>query len=177
MQAIKSEADLPPDAKLDDDAIDDEAGRAGLRKIMEGGLSKPVGYVLPLRRAMTKAEGGAWLSEVWRFKRKRLFLVPGDSPVGLRLPLASLPPLEPKDYPYITPVDPYEERGPLRTFDAIYRLRTPAAPAAKDPSAQGWPQAAACAHRPVRRAARRRALRFHAAAGPGGGLPRAGRPS
>jgi uncharacterized protein (DUF2126 family) len=122
---IKTEADLPPDVKLTDAALDDEAARSGLRKAMEGGLSKPIGYVLPLRRALTKAEGEGWLTEPWRFKRKRLFLVPGDSPVGLRLPLGSLPVLKPEDFPYITPVDPYEARGPLRTFDATYRLKTP----------------------------------------------------
>ena len=71
------------------------------------------------------AEGDGWLTEAWRFKRKKLFLVPGDSPVGLRLPLASLPHLKPDQYPYITPVDPYEARGALRTFDAAFRLKTP----------------------------------------------------
>jgi uncharacterized protein (DUF2126 family) len=48
---------------------------------MEGGLSKPVGYVLPLRRPLTKAEGEGWLSEAGGSAR-RLYLVPGDSPAS-----------------------------------------------------------------------------------------------
>ncbi len=117
---IKAEADLPPDITLSDEALDDEVERKGLAKAMTGGLSRPVGYVLPIRRALTKAEGSGWVSEAWRFRRESLFLLPGDSPVGLRLPLASLPEVAPKDYPFITPVDPYEERGPLPSFDEAF---------------------------------------------------------
>lgn len=48
-------------------------------------LAPAAGSVLPLAR-----EGKAWQTERWSFRRGRLFLVPGDSPVGLRLPLSSL---------------------------------------------------------------------------------------
>ena len=96
---------------------------------MAGGLSRAVGYVLPIRRALTKAEGEGWVSEAWRFRREGLFLLPGDSPVGLRLPLGALPEVAPKDYPYITPVDPYEARGPLPSFDEVFDAATPAIPA------------------------------------------------
>ena len=119
---IKAEGDLPDGVKLTDDEIDDAGSRDALRRAMVGGLSKPVGYVLPLRRALTRSEGKGWLSEAWRFRRKGLFLVPGDSPVGLRLPLGALPKVKPEDYPYITPLDPYEERGALPSFDAIYEV-------------------------------------------------------
>jgi len=120
---IKSEADLPENVELTDNALDDPAARTTLVKAMTGGLSKPVGYVLPIRKPLSKAEGEGWLSEAWRFKRGSLYLAPGDSPVGLRLPLGSLPELKPKDYPYITPVDPYEERGPLPNYEAILRVK------------------------------------------------------
>ena len=126
---IKAEADLPPDVSLSDGALDDEAERTGLAKAIAGGLSKPVGYVLPIRRGLTKAEGPGWVSEAWRFRREGLFLAPGDSPVGLRLPLGALPEVAPKDYPYITPVDPYEERGPLPSFDEAFDAASPSAPA------------------------------------------------
>ena len=116
LAAIKSEADLPEALEITDADLDDPMSRSHLREVMEGGLSQPVGYVLPIRRAFTEAEGGGWVSEAWRFARGKLFLIPGDSPLGLRLPLGSLPELKPKDYPYITPVDPYEEREPLPDF-------------------------------------------------------------
>ncbi len=117
---IKVENDLPEGVTFSDEALDDEIARTGVAKAMAGGLSKPVGYVLPIRRSMTKAEGEGWVSEAWRFRRENLFLLPGDSPVGLRLPLGGLPEVAPKDYPYITPVDPYEERGPLPSFDEAF---------------------------------------------------------
>ncbi len=117
---IRAEGDLPPGVELGDADLDDAPSRDRLRRAMAGGLSQPRGYVLPLRRGLTRAEGARWLSEPWRFKRGHLYLVPGDSPIGLRLPLGSLPSVRPKDYPYIVAVDPYEERGPLPSFDAIY---------------------------------------------------------
>jgi len=123
---IKAEGDLPADVELSDETIDTPDGRTRLRQTMGGGLSKTVGYVLPLRRTLTKAEGEGWLSEAWRFKRDRLYVIPGDSPLGLRLPLSALPTLDPKAYPHITPLDPYEERGPLPPAGT---LRPPSAPA------------------------------------------------
>ena len=44
---------------------------------------------------------------------RRLFLVPGDAPIGLRLPLNSLPYIAPKDEPRLVPADPFAERGAL----------------------------------------------------------------
>ena len=134
LPAIRNEADLPDGVEASDAALDTPGARATLRRAMEGGLSKAVGYVLPLRRAFSKAEGGDWVSEAWRFKREQLFLIPGDSPIGLRLPLSGLPELEPEDYPYIVPADPYEERGPLPDFrtaavNSLPKART----AAKEP--------------------------------------------
>ena len=127
LRMIKAEGDLPPGVQVTDAALDAPGPRASLRRAMEGGLSRPVGYVLPLRRAFSAAEGGGWVSEAWTFGRGRLFLVPGDSPVGLRLPLDGLPELKPEDYPHIVPVDPYEERGPLPTFDPPTTRPSPAA--------------------------------------------------
>ena len=133
LQWIKNEADLPENAKLTDDTLDDASARTGLAKVMSGGLSKAVGYVLPIRKPLNKAEGDGWLTEAWRFKRETLFLAAGDSPVGLRLPLASLPELDPEDYPYITPIDPYEDRGPLPNYEAIMRVKAATAGATAKP--------------------------------------------
>ena len=110
---IKAEAGLPPDVELADEDLDDAGPRDSLRRAMEGGLSKTVGYVLPLRRPTARAEGDGWLSEKWLFRRGRLYLVPGDSGIGLRLPLDALPTLKPKDYPHVTPLDPYRGARPV----------------------------------------------------------------
>ena len=112
---IKAESDLPDNITIDDLSLDDPKGRATLVKAISGGLSKAVGYVLPLRRADS---GKAWISEAWTFRRAGLYLVPGDSPVGLRLPFDSLPALEPDDYPHIVAPDPSEDRGELGDPDS-----------------------------------------------------------
>ena len=44
---------------------------------------------------------------------ERLYLLPGDSPVGLRLPLPSLPWVDPKDVPEVHEPDPTVLRAPL----------------------------------------------------------------
>jgi uncharacterized protein (DUF2126 family) len=127
LHGMMSEADLPEDFALPEPDLGQAAGRDRLRRMLEGELATPVGHVLPLRKAMTAAEGEGWVSEAWRFRRGCVFLTPGDSPLGLRLPLASLPALGPDDYPYIVPRDPYEDRGPLPLFDGA----PPAAAAGK----------------------------------------------
>ncbi len=86
--------------------------RARLARVFEHGLGKATGYVLPVQRWQSKA-GRGWISRPWTTRSGRLLLTPGDSPVGLRLPLDSLPYIEPSDYPYIIPTDPFEERTDL----------------------------------------------------------------
>jgi uncharacterized protein (DUF2126 family) len=119
LRAINAEVDLPVNAALEASDLSDPVARSALARSLAGELSEPVGYVLPLRRPLAKAEGNGWLSEAWTLRRRNLFLVPGDSPLGMRLPLASLPAVAPEDYPFITPRDPFEDRGPLPSFDHI----------------------------------------------------------
>ncbi len=52
-------------------------------------------------------------------RRGNLFLTPGDSPMGLRLPLSSLPHLTEEEYPFIVEQDPLEPRGDMPVFDEI----------------------------------------------------------
>jgi uncharacterized protein (DUF2126 family)/transglutaminase-like putative cysteine protease len=65
----------------------DQAERLRLGAVLEAGLHKPVGYALPIRRGAT----GQWTSSPWYFVAERMFLIPGDSPMGLRLPLSLQP--------------------------------------------------------------------------------------
>ena len=62
--------------------------RKRLAQVLTGVLEAPVGYVLPLHWSH---KTGKWHSSPWQFRRGEMFLVPGDSPMGLRLPLGSLP--------------------------------------------------------------------------------------
>src|SRR5450631_1334726 len=82
------ERKLPPNVDPVNSRLSDPLERARLSRIFEGELGDPVGYVLPLARAV---EGAPWQSGRWFLRRERCYLVPGDSPIGYRLPLDSLP--------------------------------------------------------------------------------------
>jgi uncharacterized protein (DUF2126 family) len=86
--------------------------RTRLAKILEQGLDSVVGHVLPIQRGW-KDHAPVWVSGPWFLRAERLYLAPGDSPMGLRLPLDSLPWVKESDYPYIHELDPTAARPPL----------------------------------------------------------------
>jgi len=86
--------------------------RVRLAKIFEQGLEKVIGYVMPLQRARAGQAPG-WVSGPWFLRPERCYLLPGDSPIGLRLPLDSLPSVSASDYPHLYEQDPQEPRPPL----------------------------------------------------------------
>jgi len=96
--------------------LKDEEERIRLAKILEQGLDSVVGHVLPIQRAWRTHEP-VWVSGPWFLRAERLYLMPGDSPMGLRLPLDSLPWVKESDYPYVNELDPTVERPPLPSPD------------------------------------------------------------
>ena len=88
--------------------------RARLARLLRKGLDTPVGFVLPLRAVASEDRSvPVWETSPWPLRRERLYAIEGDSPLGLRLPLASLPEVLPADEETEPPVDPFAPRGEL----------------------------------------------------------------
>ena len=106
------ESRLPANVLTEAAHLRDPLERARLARVFGQGLGSPVGSVLPLRR-VDDGDGRRWQSGRWFFRDGPMFLVPGDSPVGFRLPLESLPWADPAHIPYQTERDPFSARPPL----------------------------------------------------------------
>ena len=107
--------------------LEDKEERERLACVFERGLGSVVGHVLPLQRRYKSNPGAYWASGPWFFRTEHLLLIPGDSPIGYRLPLDSLPWVMPSQYPHIYEPDPQEERAPLPPCQRYVRsdARTP----------------------------------------------------
>ena len=103
---LHKEQRLPVNVSPTDPRLEDAEERQRMTQTFERGLGAVVGYVLPLQY-------GSWKSGPWPFRGDHMFLLPGDSPAGLRLPLESLPWVSKADFPYDHPLDPMADRGPL----------------------------------------------------------------
>lgn len=107
------EQKLPLNVTVEGNTLDDPAERRRVVRVFERGLGAAVGYVLPLQVWQAQDRGRRWATERWALRRDKLFLVPGDSPIGFRLPLGSAPALAEADYPHIQPRDPFAASPPL----------------------------------------------------------------
>jgi len=117
---VVKERQLPINIDPKDNKLDDPEDRERLRRVFEKGLRLPVGFVLPLKRSYGKS-GPEWQTSLWMLRSRHLFLVPGDSPIGFRLPLESLP-WEPKEQiQRVWVVDPMAANTPLPVPQPVQR--------------------------------------------------------
>ena len=109
---LHKEGQLPVNVDPVDNKLDDPEERERLRRVFSHGLGKPTGFVLPLQRIYSK-DGPQWQTGLWMLRARHLFLLPGDSPVGFRLPLESLK-AEPADkISRVWTIDPMSPAPPL----------------------------------------------------------------
>jgi uncharacterized protein (DUF2126 family)/transglutaminase-like putative cysteine protease len=110
---------LPTNVSIRDSKIEDEQERTRIARIFEQGLTASVGVTLPLRRVWWAAEP-FWESGEWLVRSEEMFLIPGDSAMGFRLPIQSLmwyerSALEKAGYA----VDPLAERAALPHYQEL----------------------------------------------------------
>ncbi|MCW5663360.1 MAG: transglutaminase family protein [Piscinibacter sp.] len=118
------ERKLPTNVDPFDARLADPLERERLCKVFTQGLEKVVGHVLPVAR---RHNGPArWQTGPWFLRSERCYLIPGDSPLGYRLPLDSQPWATGSDYPWIHQPDPTQTFPPLPPYQR-YRFFNPLA--------------------------------------------------
>ena len=111
---------LPTNVDPLDSKAGDEMERARLHRVFKQKLDAVVGYVLPIKVADgASSECPRWVSGSWFLRDERMYLMPGDSPMGLRLPLDSLPWVSEADFPHLVAQDPSTPRPSLPLRDAM----------------------------------------------------------
>ncbi|RVU83578.1 transglutaminase family protein [Leucothrix sargassi] len=88
MYFLWKEGSLPANLDSEDADLKDSLERQAIARVLLRGLDTPAGYALPLSWDFVQQ---GWHSAPWEFRNDKLLLIPGDSPMGLRLPLGSLP--------------------------------------------------------------------------------------
>jgi len=117
---------LPVNVDPFDARLDDEMERNRLRRVFSQGLDQAVGYVLPLQPLESGDPAlSAWQTGCWFLREERMYLMPGDSPMGWRLPLDSLPWAAPTDRWHQIEQDPFAPRCALPTSPTRPQTRHP----------------------------------------------------
>jgi uncharacterized protein (DUF2126 family)/transglutaminase-like putative cysteine protease len=110
---LLKEGNLPENVTPSNSKLKDPEERSRMATVFNRGLTEPTGYILPVQMWGAKASARTWISEKWSTRRGAIYLVPGDSPAGYRLPLGALPFVAPAAFPHIYEADPLEERLPF----------------------------------------------------------------
>ena len=116
---MREEGKLPVDVDPKKYSKSDEGLRRKLGEILEQGVDKIIGHVLPLAN-----KDSQWITNPWEFRLKYLYLIPGNSPIGLRLPLGSLP--EDPEVPSEPTAEPemFETKPKLKPYGYQLKQRT-----------------------------------------------------
>lgn len=115
---------LPINVDPFDSKLDDPLERARLARLFSVGLDDVVGHVLPIAHDARRDAG--WRSSRWFLRGERCYLIPGDSPLGYRLPLDSLPWVGTTDYPWTHQPDPFQHLAPLPRAATLREQADPA---------------------------------------------------
>jgi uncharacterized protein (DUF2126 family)/transglutaminase-like putative cysteine protease len=116
---------LPSNVTPEKSNLKDKLERDRIAKLFQRGLDEVTGYILPIKRAGYGNQHG-WMSGAWFLRDDdTLWLTPGDSPMGLRLPLDSIPWVEEKDFPWLWQQDPSNPKPPELPKEYPYRIRNP----------------------------------------------------
>lgn len=75
-----------------------------------------VGFILPLQYSATRER---WISNRWQSKSERLYLMAGDSPIGLRLPLKQLPVVKNSDKELYALRSSFDQKSALLSYQAL----------------------------------------------------------
>ena len=182
------ERKLPVNVDPLDSKLEDPIERARLARVFEQGLGKTdrlrasacAGFRPDRARRAGRASPG--------FSRpKQMFLVPGDSPMGYRLPLESLPWTKPEDVRGVLrsrsvrrsatsfPTSPERKRASFRRASRSPDDPAPRPPTTAEAAGERRIGALGLASRALRAAARGQAVRLHAAGRVSGRLSRSGR--
>ncbi len=114
------EGKLPVNLNPLESDLKDPVERRQLVRLLDRGLGQPTGFALPLR---PHPAGKGWQSSLWEFRREQMFLVPGASPMGLRLPLDALPWEAPEKRELEEEASPLATKPPLADFHARLESR------------------------------------------------------
>ena len=125
-QLLRDESQLPPNVDPFDADLSNPDERARLARLLRTGIDAPAGFVLPLKATTPGGRSEArilWESSPWPMRRERLYALPGDSPLGFRLPLNSLPAVLPEEAEADPPLDPFAERGALPSGEHLVSVQ------------------------------------------------------
>jgi hypothetical protein len=112
---------FPSNVSPEKSNLKDRQERDRIARIFQQGLGSVVGYTLPIQRVRQGGQDG-WVSGRWFLRDDNtLWLIPGDSAMGLRLPLDSIPWVSEKEYPWVRQQDPSQPDLPQLPRGFPYR--------------------------------------------------------